>query len=155
MASMNWSLQLLVPTSRARLVFFMSLSTVFCQKVKKNIVKIQIRIKTTLISLLFLEIANDKKLLWSQDVIFVDSFLSLSHLHKKVNILMFYVLQLVWVLSHFTSKGHKCLQCFIKSRNRFFSYLVRMKAWWQYRLFHSWNEWIRFILFQLQLTFFF
>lgn len=32
MASMNWSLQLLVPTSRARLVFFISLSTVFCQE---------------------------------------------------------------------------------------------------------------------------
>lgn len=32
MASMNWSLQLLVPTSRARLVFFISLSTVFCQR---------------------------------------------------------------------------------------------------------------------------
>lgn len=32
MASMNWSLQLLVPTSRARLVFLISLSTVFCQE---------------------------------------------------------------------------------------------------------------------------
>lgn len=32
MASMNWSLQLLVPTNRARLVFFISLSTVFCQR---------------------------------------------------------------------------------------------------------------------------
>lgn len=31
MASMNWSLQLLVPTSRARLVFLISLSTVFWQ----------------------------------------------------------------------------------------------------------------------------
>ena len=29
MASMNWSLQLLVPTRRARLVFLISLSTVF------------------------------------------------------------------------------------------------------------------------------
>lgn len=35
MASMNWSLQLLVPTSRARLVFFISLSTVFCQRPEK------------------------------------------------------------------------------------------------------------------------
>lgn len=32
MASMNWSLQLLVPTRRAKFVFFISLSTVFCRE---------------------------------------------------------------------------------------------------------------------------